>query len=51
VIYQIWNLVNGGGIGVFTIVAFALIVLFIYLLFRPAGETGNVKAVRAVDAK
>jgi ferrous iron transport protein B len=51
VIYQIWNLVSGGSFGIFTIVAFALIVLFIYLLLRPANDNSNVKAVRAVDAK
>jgi ferrous iron transport protein B len=51
VIYQIWNLVSGGSFGIFTIVAFALIVLFIYLLLRPANDNSNVKVVRAVDAK
>ncbi|MDO4170124.1 MAG: ferrous iron transport protein B [Lachnospiraceae bacterium] len=34
-VYQIGNLVTGGGVGIFTVVALVLIVGFIYLLFRP----------------
>lgn len=34
-IYQIGNIVTGGAFGVWTIVAFVLVALFIYLLVRP----------------
>ena len=37
-IYQVGNLLTGGGFGVFTVVAFVLIALFIYLLVRPGQE-------------
>lgn len=37
-IYQVGNLLTGGGFGVFTIIAFVLIALFIYLLVRPGQE-------------
>jgi ferrous iron transport protein B len=51
VIYQFWNLVNGGSFGIFTVVAAAIVVLFFVLLLRPANDNSNVKVVRAVDAK
>jgi ferrous iron transport protein B len=47
-IYQIGSLVTGGGFGIFTLIAFALIVGFIYLLFRPYKESTSLKvSVRA----
>jgi ferrous iron transport protein B len=47
-IYQIGSLVTGGGFGFFTLVAFALIAIFIYLLFRPYKESEDLKVtVRA----
>lgn len=42
-IYQIGNLFTGGGFGFFTIVAFALVVGFIYLLVRPYKESTTLK--------
>jgi len=49
VINQIGMALTGGGIGIGTIVAVILIIVFIYLLFRPVKETG-IKAERAVEA-
>jgi ferrous iron transport protein B len=47
-IYQIGTLVTGGGFGFFTLVAFVLIAIFIYLLFRPYKESEELKVtVRA----
>ncbi len=50
-VYQIWNLIVTGSFGVFTIVAFVLIALFLYLLFRPYRESSSfqmkVKAGKA----
>jgi ferrous iron transport protein B len=47
-IYQIGTLVTGGGFGFFTLVAFVLIAIFIYLLFRPYKESEDLKVtVRA----
>lgn len=44
-IYQIGTLATGGGFGLFTVIAFILIIGFIYFLFRPYKEsqTLNVK--------
>ncbi|MDO4521779.1 MAG: ferrous iron transport protein B [Eubacteriales bacterium] len=42
-VFQIGTLVSGGGITVWTIVAFALIVCFLYLLFRPYQESKTLK--------
>lgn len=42
-VYQIWNLIATGTFGFFTIVAFVLIALFIYLLFRPYKESATLK--------
>ena len=48
-IYQIGILVTGGGFGIFTAVAFLLIIGFIYLLFRPYRESGTLNVnVRSV---
>mgnify|MGYP000186519502 CR=1 FL=1 len=48
-IYQIGTLVTGGGFGIWTVVAFAIIIGFLYLLFRPYKESNtlnvNVKSV------
>ena len=41
-IYQIWNLIATGTFTFFTVVAFALIILFIYLLFRPYKESSTL---------
>ena len=50
-VYQVWNLIVTGSFSFFTVVAFALIALFIYLLFRPyrESETLNMK-IRAGKA-
>lgn len=48
-VYQIGTLATGGGFGFFTIVAFALIIGFIYLLFRPYKESQTLNVnVRSV---
>jgi len=48
-IYQISTLVTGGGFGVFTIVALALMAGFVYLLIRPYKESGTLNVnVRSV---
>lgn len=48
-IYQIGMLVTGGGFGIFTAVAFLLIIGFIYLLFRPYRESRTLNVnVRSV---
>jgi ferrous iron transport protein B len=39
VVYQIGTLINAGSFGVGTIVAFLLIIGFVYLLFRPYKES------------
>ncbi len=41
-VYQIWNLIATGTFTFFTVVAFALIILFIYLLFRPYKESSTL---------
>ena len=41
-IYQIGTLVTGGGFGIWTVVAFAIIIGFLYLLFRPYKESSNL---------
>ena len=38
-VYQIGTLVTGGGFGIFTVVAIALCIGFVYLLFRPYKES------------
>ncbi|MDO4338873.1 MAG: ferrous iron transport protein B [Eubacteriales bacterium] len=48
-VYQIGTLVTGGGFGIFTVVAFLLIIGFIYLLFRPYKESNTLNVnVRSV---
>lgn len=37
-IYQIGSLFTGGGFSVWTVIAFAVVAVFIYLLFRPAKD-------------
>ena len=46
-IYQIGTLLTGGGFGIGTVVAFLLVIGFLYLLFRPYKESSSLK----VDAK
>ena len=48
-IYQIGTLLTGGGFGIWTVVAFAIIIGFLYLLFRPYKESNtlNVNAAKA----
>ena len=41
-IYQIGTLVTGGGFGIWTVVAFAIIIGFLYLLFRPYKESNSL---------
>lgn len=52
-VYQIGALVTTGAFGIFTIVAFALIAGFIYLLVRPSneGKTSKVSLSSAAGAK
>ncbi|MCI5899677.1 MAG: ferrous iron transport protein B [Lachnospiraceae bacterium] len=42
-VYQIGTLVTGGGFGIWTIVAFLLVIGFVYLLFRPYRESTVLK--------
>lgn len=46
-IFQIGNLFMGGGFNVFTAIAFLLVAVFLYLLFRPYKESNRLKSVRA----
>ena len=48
-IYQIGTLLTGGGFGIWTVVAFAIIIGFLYLLFRPYKESNtlNVNVAKA----
>ena len=41
-IYQIGTLVTGGSFGIWTVVAFAIIIGFLYLLFRPYKESSSL---------
>lgn len=41
-VYQIGALAAGGSFGIFTVIAFILIIGFIYLLFRPYRESGTL---------
>ena len=52
-IYQIGTLVTGGGFGIWTVVAFAIIIGFLYLLFRPYKESSslNVKVKGMAKAR
>ena len=42
-IYQIGTLLTGGGFGIGTVVAFVLVEVFLYLLFRPYKESNSLK--------
>ena len=42
-IYQIGTLLTGGGFGIGTVVAFVLVAVFLYLLFRPYKESKSLK--------
>ena len=42
-IYQIGTLLTGGGFGIGTVVAFVLVAVFLYLLFRPYKESNSLK--------
>jgi ferrous iron transport protein B len=46
-IYQIGTLITTGTFGIGTVVAFLLVIGFLYLLFRPYKESSSLK----VDAK
>ena len=52
-IYQIGTLITTGAFGIGTVVAFVLVVGFLYLLFRPYKESGslNVNSKKLVNAK
>ena len=52
-IYQIGTLITTGSFGIFTVVAFLLVILFLYLLFRPYKETEtlNVNMKRMAKAR
>ncbi|GLC79982.1 ferrous iron transport protein B [Lacrimispora brassicae] len=52
-VYQIGNLVSTGSFGIFTVVAFALVAGFIYLLVRPSKEekTSNIHLSSVAGAK
>ena len=51
-IYQIGTFVTGGGFGVFTIIAVALVAGFIYLLVRPYKESTTLNVnIRSIAAK
>ena len=46
-IFQIGNLFAGGGFSVFTAIAFLLVAVFLFLLFRPYRESNRLKSARA----
>lgn len=50
-VYQIGTLFTGGGFGIFTIVAFALVIGFIYLLVRPYKESNTLNVNMRSTAK
>ena len=52
-IYQIGTLITTGSFGIFTVVAFLLVILFLYLLFRPykESETLNINMKRMAKAR
>ena len=47
VIYQLGTLFTGGGFHLFTILALALVVLFFYLLLRPAKSKASLRMARS----
>lgn len=42
-VYQIGNLITAGSFGIWTVVAFLLVIGFLYLLLRPYRESGTLK--------
>ena len=52
-IYQIGTLLTGGGFSIWTVVAFVLVIGFLYMLFRPykESETLNVNVKGMAKAK
>ena len=52
-IYQIGTLITTGAFGIGTVVAFLLVIGFLYLLFRPYKESNslNVNTKKVVSAK
>ena len=52
-IYQIGTLITDGTFGIGTVVAFLLVIGFLYLLFRPYKESSslNIDAKKVVSAK
>lgn len=50
IIYQLGMLFTGGGFNIFTVVAIALVVAFIYLIFRPTQKNSNTKNDSSVNA-
>lgn len=42
-VYQIGNVMSGGGFGIGTVAAIALVIGFVYLLVRPYKESGTLK--------
>ena len=50
-VYQIGTLVTTGAFGIGTIAAFVLIIVFIYLLFRPYKEGKSVTVPKSISGK
>lgn len=48
-IYQLGSLFTGGGFHIWTIAAIAVVAAFLYLLFRPYKESGQLKVSRSLD--
>ena len=50
--YQIGTLVTAGTFGIGTVVAFAIVLVFIYLLFRPYKESNTLNVnIKKASAK
>ena len=50
-IYQIGTLITTGSFGIFTVVAFAIIAFFIYMIVRPQKENNTLKTKVGIGAK
>ena len=50
-VYQIGTLVTTGAFGIGTIAAFVLIIVFIYLLFRPYKEGKSLTVPKSISGK
>ncbi|MDY3919345.1 MAG: ferrous iron transport protein B [Candidatus Limivivens sp.] len=50
-VYQIGTLITAGTFGIGTVVAFALVIVFLYLLFRPYKESQNLTVPRSISGK